>query len=121
MNGFNLTAVLQVITTLVIGIIGFFIKRELTKLEQADEENKNKIISIEKDLNSKIEKVSKENALSNSEILEQLNDFKGNVSKEYVRKEDSLQTTSEIMKRLEKIYDMLYEMRGSIRGGSKNG
>jgi len=76
-----------------------------------------RITSLEKDLHSKIDKVRSENEKSNSEVLERLNEFKDDVSKEYVRKEDYLQTTGEIMKRLDKIYDMLYEMRGSVRGG----
>lgn len=117
MNGFNLTAILQVITTLVIAIIGFFIKRELTKLEKADEDNKTRISSIEKDLHCKIDKVRSESEKCNCEVLERLNEFKEDVSKEYVRKEDYLQTTGEIMKRLDKIYDMLYEMKGNVRGG----
>lgn len=116
MGGFNLTAILQVITTLVIAIIGFFIKRELSKLEKADEENKSRITGLERDLNCKIDKVRSEGERYNCEVLEKLNEFKEDVSKEYVRKEDYLQTTGEIMKRLDKIYDMLYEMKGKVRG-----
>lgn len=115
MSGFNLTAILQVITTLVIAIIGFFIKRELAKLEKADEENKTRITGLEKDLQGKIDGIRSENERCNCEVLERLNEFKEDVSKEYLRKQDYFQTTGEIMKRLDKIFDMLYELKGSVK------
>ena len=117
MNGFNLTAILQIITTLVIAIIGFFIKRELKKLEDADNENKRRINTLEKDVYNKMGEFKDDCKRCNCESLERLNEFKEDVGKEFVRKSDYIQTTSEIMKRLDKIYDMLYELRGNTRGG----
>lgn len=45
------------------------------------------------------------------ERLEKLEKFKDESGEKFVRKEDYLQTTGEVMKRLDKIYDMLYELR----------
>jgi len=116
-NGLTITAIFQVVSTLVIAIIGGIFKRELSRLEKADEENKSRMSSIEKELSSRIENVRVENEKCNYEVSGRLNEVKEDINKEFVRKEDYLQTTGEILKRLEKIYDMLYEMKGTVRGG----
>lgn len=115
MSGFNLTAILQILTTLVIAIIGFFIKRELRSLEEADTENKNKINTLEKEMYRKIDEVKEDCKTCKCENIEKVNLIKEDISKEFVRKSDYLQTTGEIMKKLDKIFDILFELKGSGR------
>lgn len=93
MTGEDIRAMIELLVAIVLGGYGYFIKRTLDKLEKSDEQNSKEISS-----------------LKNS-----LNDFKQNVGKEFVRKEDYLQTTGEILKKLDKIFDMLYEMKGRER------
>lgn len=112
MSGFNLTAILQILTTVIIGIIGFFIKRELKKLEEADNENKNKIQALEKDMYKKFDEIREDCKTCKFENIEKLNFIKDDMSKEFVRKVDYLQTTGEIMKKLDKIFDILFELKG---------
>lgn len=71
--------IVQIATTGIVGAIGFFIKRELTKIEK---------------VNSDLQR------------------FKIKVSEEYVRKDDYNYSNGEILRRLEKIQDVLFKMNG---------
>lgn len=105
--------IVQIVVTFLVGIAGFLIKRELSRLDEKDKENQSSICRVETDLKNKIEKTDN----SINALIQCLNDFKEDVGKDYVKKSDYLQNTSEIMKRLDKIYDMLYEMQGRLRVG----
>lgn len=72
----------QLICTIIVGGLGFFLKRELNKAEQA---------------------------------MSEVKDLKTKMAEEYVRKEDYNVSIGEILRRLDKIQDMLFEMNG--RGG----
>lgn len=81
MNGINLTAVLQIITGLVIAIIGFFLKDKFRKLEDADSENKCRITAIEKSFS----------------------DFKEKMPLLYTTREDHMRAQASLETRIEKV------------------
>lgn len=51
------------------------------------------------------------------ERLERLEKFKDDSSEKFVRKDDYLQTTGEIMKRLDEIYKMVYNLAKERKNG----
>jgi len=81
MNGINLTAVLQIITGLVIAIIGFFLKDKFKKLEDADTDNRCRISAIEKSFS----------------------DFKEKMPLMYTTREDQLRAQASLEARIEKV------------------
>ena len=103
----------QIIVTLLLSLAGFLIKRELTRLDQKDTENQSTIYRVETDLRAKIDKT--DNSING--LAQCLYDFKDDIGKEFVRKSDYAQTNGEIMKRLDKIYDMLYALQGGVKNG----
>jgi uncharacterized membrane protein YhiD involved in acid resistance len=112
MVGLNINTILQIITTLIIAIIGFFLKRELKRLEDADKKNEDNIASLRSETDCKVEKVREENEKLHLEVMKSMNDFKESVAKEFVRRMDYIQTTGEINKKLDRIFDILLEMKG---------
>lgn len=116
MISINTTVILQIITVTVIGIIAFFIKRELKKLEDADRENKNRIEALENEIYKRLEAFKVDCNKCTVESIRMMSDFRDEISKEYVKKEDYFQTASDINKKLDKIYDMLYELN-KTKGG----
>lgn len=94
--------IVQTIIMMLIGLSSFLIKRELARLDEKDKENKSSIDQFKVELDS---------------LTDNLNDFKEDVSKEYVRYRIYVQSNAEINKKLDKIYDMLYELRGNVKGG----
>jgi hypothetical protein len=81
MGGIDLTAILQIILTLVITIIGFFIKDKFKKLEEADADSKCRITAIEKSFS----------------------DFKEKMPLMYTTREDQLRAQASLESRVEKI------------------
>jgi vacuolar-type H+-ATPase subunit I/STV1 len=87
--------IVQLVITCVVGIIAYFLK-------DIKKNTEDKISQI----NTKVDSAHKKM----EETKDALNDYKDEVSKEYVRKDDYLQTNGEIMKRLDKIQDILMDM-----------
>nr|DAZ26048.1 MAG TPA: protein of unknown function (DUF5325) [Caudoviricetes sp.] len=67
----------QLICTIIVGGLGFFLKRELNKAEQA---------------------------------MSEVKDLRTKMAEEYVRKEDYNRDSGEILRRLENIQNMLFEI-----------
>lgn len=102
------TWIYQIVITCVIGIIAYFLK-DTKKLFD------DRFSKLDKDIKETLQK-SEKNIKEHTEKIDQLredfNEHKEDVSKEYVRKSDYLQTTGEIMKKLDKIFDILLDMKG---------
>lgn len=71
--------VVQLISTAIVGTIGFFLKRELNKSDR---------------------------------FMQKLSGLETKIAEEYVRKDDYNRVNGEILAKVDKIYDMLYELRG---------
>lgn len=80
----------QVLTLLVVPMV----KREVSKLEKADEDNSQRIDQVEKSVN----------------------ELKIEVSDNYVRKQDYAKTTGEMLKKLDEISKIVYEIKGELKG-----
>lgn len=94
--------IVQLVITCVVGIIAYFLK----DIKKNTEDKISQISTKVDDTQKKMEQTK-----------DALNDYKDEVSKEYVRKDDYLHTTGEIMKRLDKIQDLLLDMLK--RGGQR--
>ncbi len=91
----TLAWIIQLIITIVVGIIAYFLK-------DMKKNHEDKIIQ----LNIKVEAVEEKVDQSKDD----LNNYKEEVHKEYAKKEDFLRTTGEISRKIDKIYDILMDM-----------
>jgi len=95
---------MQTITTLGIGILGYLIKDLKKNIDKDINENKNEIAEVEKSLIGKIEKVDKK-----------VDDFKDHVNKNFVDKESYIRNITNFDCKLDKITDLIMEMKGERR------
>lgn len=96
----TLAWIIQLIITCVVGIIAYFLKDMKKTHEDKISQLDNKVSAVEKKADQN---------------KDELNDYKVEASREYAKKEDYLRTNGEIMKRLDKIQDLIIEM---MRKGS---
>lgn len=113
--GVSTAWIVQTIIMVVIGIIGFFIKQSLDDMKKNNTKTNERLDKT----NDKLDEVSKQFAQTIEEkmkcvdgLSKDLQDFKGKVADEYVKKTDYLHTNGEIMKKLDRIWDLLYAMKG---------
>lgn len=88
----NLTAVLQIITTVVIGIIGFFLQDKMKKLEEADRKNE-----------CRIEETYSKNEDRINCIEKEFSEFKEKMPLMYTTREDQLRAQASLENRIEKL------------------
>ena len=110
--GVSVEWIIQTTIMLVIGIIGFFIKQSLSSMESKINKNNDRIEEVNKQLTKTIE----EKMECVDELSRELQSFKGKVADEYVKKFDYYQTNGEIMKKLDRIWDILLQL--SQKGGN---
>lgn len=88
MEGLGAAYFIQLAVTLGIGICAYLMQRSISSIDKKNAEHDEKIKTV------------------NTE----LNDFKLEVSKEYVTKNDFNETTGQIMNKLDKIMDLIMEI-----------
>lgn len=109
--GVSVEWIIQTVIMLIIGIIGFFIKRSLTEMESKINKNNDRIEEVNQQLSDKIdEKMKNVDALQKD-----FQNFKERVVDEFVKKSEHNRVTGEIMTKLDKIFDILM----SIKTGNK--
>lgn len=91
----TLAWIVQLAITCIVGIIAYFLK-DMKKTHE------DKIEQLEFDVKEAVKKAEKNK--------DDLNDYKEEVSKEYVKQVDYLRTTGEISRKLDKIFDILMDM-----------
>jgi len=82
--------IIQIVTTLAVGIIGFFIKRTLSHLEKASEQQGKRLDKLEDDYHKTLEALP-------------LN---------YVLRDDFIRTVARLDDKLDKILDKISELKG---------
>ena len=88
---------IQIATTVGIGIIGYFIRDNSSKTQKMIDQANNKIDQTD----GKLEKLE-----------QKFNDFKSDLPKEFVMKDDFIRAMTNVDKKLDKIYDIIVEKKG---------
>ena len=100
--------IISIIMSLVVTTFGFVFKRELKRLDDADLENKKKL----EDLHHDVQKIASEREKCNRECIQAIGNLREDVTENYVRQSEFVRIYSELTKKLDKIFDMLYELKG---------
>lgn len=100
----NIDWITQTITTIGIGILAYLIKDMKKNIDKDINQNKSEIAEVERNLNDKIEKVEKK-----------VDDFKDHVNKNFVDKESYIRNITNFDCKLDKITDLIMEMKGERR------
>ncbi|NSW90238.1 MAG: hypothetical protein HPY74_06085 [Firmicutes bacterium] len=107
----NLWILLPTAVGIITGIIGYLTKRSIDAIDQ-------KIVTANKRIDDLNEKLDSSNKMFNKAIdslKSEFYEFKEKVGDEFVRKSDFVMTTSEISKKLDKVYDILLDFKGRLR------
>ncbi len=103
--------IISIIMSLGITTFGFFVKREMKRLDESDKENK----AIHQEIFNKVAALSEERQKCNKDCIQSLGEFKEEAYATFVRNADFIRINAEIMKKLDKIFDILFEMKGRER------
>lgn len=108
----NLWVLLPTIVGIITGLIGYLTKRSIDSIDQ-------KIVAANKRIDDLSEKLDNSNKMFNKaidDLKDEFYEFKDKVGDEFVRKSDFVMTTSEISKKLDKVYDILLDFKGRLHG-----
>jgi hypothetical protein len=95
-SGISITVIFQIICTLAIAIFGFFIKRELKRLDDADTANKSEIKETKLDLEKKL-----------TELKDDYNKYKADMPFNFVTRDEFIRAMTNFDRKLDKIYDCI--------------
>ncbi len=95
-SGISITVIFQIICTLAIAIFGFFIKRELKRLDDADTANKSEIKETKQDLEKKL-----------TELKDDYNKYKAEMPFNFVTRDEFIRAMTNFDRKLDKIYDCI--------------
>lgn len=98
MEGMSIIEIGSALLSMMVGLICFLFKRSLNDMDKKTEKHEEAIAGTKEEL---------------AEVKTELNSFKIDIAKDYVTKEDFNETTGQIMKKLDKIMDLIMEMNKS--------
>jgi oligoendopeptidase F len=100
----NLWILLPTAAGVIAGVISYLTKRAIDTVDQ-------KIVATNKRINELSAKVDQ----SNAELRREFYEFKDKVVDEFVKKEDYILTSTDLNKKMDKIYDILLDLKGRIK------
>lgn len=103
--------IISIIMSLVVTTFGFVLKRELKRLDDADQDNKKQLDELSKGM----QKVTSEREKCNRECIQSFSSLKEDINDNYVSQKEFIRIYTEQSKKLDKIYDILFEMKGRER------
>ena len=105
---------IQVLALLMTIIIVPLLNRSVRAFEQKDKENREEIEKSKKETKERVEKLEQKfDAID--EIKTEIANIRSDMADKYVKKDDWLYTQGEVNKKLDRMFELLYEMRGCIR------
>lgn len=102
-----ITALLMLAITIVVGIIGFFLRRTIGEVDK----NTSDIEEIKNNY------VKKEELNAFREDLRRLSENVDDIKDNYIKKDDFVRAMADTNSRLQKIYDFLLDINGGRRNG----
>jgi hypothetical protein len=103
----DLSWVYQFVTTAVVGIIAYFLK----DIRNSTDDKIIQLLKEIKEMKEKAEIDRKDNADWLDQLREDLSVYKEEVSREFVRKTDYYQAQGDISRKIDRIYDILMDMK----------
>lgn len=100
-------AAIQLVVTSFSGIVGFMFKKEFSRLERMEE----KLESLEKDLSENYVKKSDCKPVNDDQVLKCIKELELRITREFVRNSDYIRQQGAVMKKLDKIQDILMERK----------
>lgn len=111
---------IQVLALVLTIIIIPLLNRSVHAFEQKDKENKEEIEKLDKKTQQRVEKLEKKfDAID--EIKTEIANIRSDMADKYVKKDDWLYTQGEVNKKLDRMFELLYELRGVMRRNENNG
>jgi uncharacterized coiled-coil protein SlyX len=98
---------------IIVSVFGFFIKRELIHSEQKIDNMSKK----QEELSDTVSCMRDHVDAAVSKLQDDHNSFKLKATETFVTKTEFSSTIGEILKKLDRIYDRLFDMNGSEKGG----
>lgn|GEM_PF-5519218 len=99
----NWWVLLPTVIGLVVGIIGYLMKRSINEMDKKIDQ-----LSIKADqTNARLER-------SFNELRKEFYDYKDKAADEFVKKADFVLVTSDISKKLDRVYDILLDLKGRV-------
>lgn len=95
-----------------IGALGYFLKDLKKSIEKEIQQNKSDIKSIHSEMNDKIDKINTDTNDRIDKVDAKLDQFKEHVNRNFVDKESYIRNITSFDTKLDKISDMIMEMKG---------
>ncbi len=109
-TGTNISLILQianiVLVVIIIPMVKYIFAREVSSIEEKIKRNNDYIEEIHKKLTENVDALQKD-----------FQCFKEKVAEDYLKKRDFNGMVSDITKKLDKLYDIILEMRGNAKNG----
>jgi uncharacterized protein YeeX (DUF496 family) len=106
----NLWVLLPTGVGLITGLIGWLTKRSIDDIDK-------KIVTANKrmdDLSAKLDSTARTFNEAINDLRDEFYSYKDKVADEYVKKQDFIIFTSDFSKKLDKVYDILLDMKGRL-------
>lgn len=95
----------------VIGVIGYLMQRSITEMDKKIDGSSGRIDEMSSKLdqsNERLEKIV-------TDLRREFYQYKDKAADEFARKSDFIHVTSDIGKKIDKVYDILLDLKGRVR------
>lgn len=100
-------AAIQLIVTSFSGLIGYMVKDKFARIRALEE----RVENLEKDISENYVKKCDCNPVNNDQVIRSIKELELRITREFVRKSDYNYQQNEVMKKLDKIQDILMERK----------
>ena len=107
----NWWVLLPTVVGVVVGVIGYLMKRSITQMDKKIDEaswRTDEMSTKLEQLNARLENVV-------NGLRKEFYEYKDKAADEFVRKADFIHVTSDIGKKLDRVYDVLLDLKGRVR------
>jgi len=107
----NWWILLPTAATIIIGVIGYLMNRSIVEMDKKIDESKQRIDEMSTKLdqsNARQEKVV-------NDLRKEFYEYKDKAADEFARKDDFILATAGIEKKIDKVYDILLDLKGRVR------
>ena len=100
-------AAIQITVSIVLGILGYMFKKEISRVDRLEHRQGD----LQKELSENYVKKCDCNPVNNDQVIKSIKELELRITREFVRKSDYNYQQSEVMKKLDKIQDILMERK----------
>lgn len=100
-------AAIQLVVTFFSGLIGYMFKKEFARIDALEK----RIGGLEKDIAENYVKKSDCKPVNNDQVLRSIKELELKITREFVRNSDYIRQQGDVMKKLDKIQDILMERK----------